>query len=248
MHNLGSTRSAQKSNHLLLTPDTFVRTTLPGMTDCRAILHVSPALGAQFTQYTAEFEPRGTLGPTPAQRFLYVIEGQVNAEANGMSHVLGPRGYAFIPAGMTHRIHAAQKSRAAIIEKRYESSNEVEPPHFIVGSEDELPSHPLENDPDLQVKCLLPDEMSYDFAVNTMVYQPGASLSVVEMHVMEHGLIMLEGGGIYRLGDSWYPVTTGDFIWMAPWCSQWFGAIGKVPAKYLIYKNSNRHPLVDLDR
>ena len=54
---------------------------------------------------------------------------------------------------------------------------------------------------DLQVKCLLPDEMSFDFAVNTMVYQPGAALSMVEMHVMEHGLLMLEGGGIYRLGD-----------------------------------------------
>jgi (S)-ureidoglycine aminohydrolase len=85
--------------------------------------------------------------------------------------------------------------------------------------------------------------MSFDFAVNTMVYQPGAALSMVEIHVMEHGLIMLEGGGIYRLGDSWYPVTAGDFIWMGPWCPQWFGAIGKVPAKYLIYKDWNRHPL-----
>jgi len=47
-----------------------------------------------------------------------------------------------------------------------------------------------------------------------MVYQPGAALSMVEMHVMEHGLIMLEGGGIYRLGEFWYPVTAGDFIWM----------------------------------
>ena len=48
-------------------------------------------------------------------------------------------------------------------------------------------------------ECLTPDEMSFDFAVNTMVYQPGAALSMVEMHVMEHGLTMLEGGGIYRL-------------------------------------------------
>jgi len=62
----------------------------------------------------------------------------------------------------------------------------------------------------------------FDFAVNTMVYQPGAALRMVEMHVMEHGLIMLEGSGIYRLGDSWYPVTAGDFIWMGPWCPQWF--------------------------
>ena len=46
-----------------------------------------------------------------------------------------------------------------------------------------------------------------------------------------------------RLGDRWYPVSAGDFIWMAPYCLQWFGALGKVPAKYLIYKPWNRHPL-----
>ena len=111
------------------------------------------------------------------------------------------------------------------------------PPRAIISSEDAVSSHALGDDPDLQVKCLLPDAMRFDFAVNTMVYQPGAALSMVEMHVMEHGLLMLEGGGIYRLGDSWYPVTAGDFIWMGPWCPQWFGALGKVPAKYLIYKD-----------
>ena len=76
-----------------------------------------------------------------------------------------------------------------------------------------------------------------------MTYQPGAILPMVESHVMEHGLLMLEGQGIYRLGDRWYPVVAGDFIWMAPYCLQWFGALGKVPAKYLIYKPWNRHPL-----
>jgi len=60
---------------------------------------------------------------------------------------------------------------------------------------------------------------------------------------MEHGLLMLEGGGIYRLGDAWYPVAAGDFIWMGPYCPQWFGALGKRPAKYLIYKDWRRHPL-----
>ena len=83
----------------------------------------------------------------------------------------------------------------------------------------------------------------FDFAVNTMTYQPGAALGMVEVHVMEHGLLMLEGGGIYRLGDRWYPVQAGDFIWMGAFCPQWFGAIGKVPAKYLIYKDWNRGPM-----
>jgi (S)-ureidoglycine aminohydrolase len=29
---------------------------------------------------------------------------------------------------------------------------------------------------------------------------------------------------------------------MAPFCPQWFGAIGKQPAKYLIYKDWDRYP------
>ena len=89
----------------------------------------------------------------------------------------------------------------------------------------------------------MPDGPGWDFAVNTMTYAPGAALAMVEIHVMEHGLLMLQGGGIYRLRDHWYPVTAGDFIWMAPYCPQWFGALGKTPAKYLIYKDWYRHPL-----
>ena len=248
MHKLGQTRSAQRPNHLLLTADTFVRTTLPEMKDCSAIVHISPALGAEFTQYTAEFASGGTLGGTTAQRFIFVIDGAVKLEIDGKSSKLAARGYAYLPEGSNHRIVATKVSRVAVIEKRYQALASAEPPPAIVSSEDKVSAQPLDGDPDLQVKCLLPDEASFDFAVNTMVYQPGASLSMVEMHIMEHGLVMLEGGGIYRLGDSWYPVTAGDFIWMGPWCPQWFGAIGKVPAKYLIYKNWNRHPLAGPQR
>jgi (S)-ureidoglycine aminohydrolase len=243
VHNLGQTRSSHQHNHLLLTPDTFVRTTLSRMKKASAIVHVGPALGAAFTEYTAEFEAQGELGNTSAQRFIYVLEGVVMLEAKSERHELAARGYAYLPEEFSHKIVAKEKSRVAVIEKSYERIEKTEPPRMLVSSEDSVSSHALDGDSDLQVKCLLPDEPQFDFAVNTMVYQPGAALRMVEMHVMEHGLIMLEGGGIYRLGDSWYPVRAGDFIWMGPWCPQWFGAIGKVPAKYLIYKNWNRHPL-----
>ena len=243
MHNLGQTRSSHQRNHILQTLDTFVRTVLPGMKNASAIVHIGPALGAAFTEYTAEFEPKGELGNTSAQRFIYVLDGAVTLESKGKRHELGARGYAYLPEDCSHKIVAKEKSRVAVVEKPYERIEKMEPPRLIVSSEDSVSSHALDGDSDLQVKCLLPDEPPFDFAVNTMMYQPGAALSMVEMHVMEHGLIMLEGGGIYRLGDSWYPVRAGDFIWMGPWCPQWFGAIGKVPAKYLIYKNWNRHPL-----
>lgn len=243
LNHLGQTRSFHQRNHLLLTPDTFVRTTLPGMKGCAAVVHVGPVMGAGFTEYTAEFEAGGELGGTSAQRFVYVLDGEVTVELAGKMSPLTSRGYAYIPEGMPHKVIGNKASRVAVVEKSYLAIREAKAAAAIISSEDAASSHALNDDPDLQVKCLLPDEMSFDFAVNTMVYQPGAALSMVEMHVMEHGLLMLEGGGIYRLGDSWYPVTAGDFIWMGPWCPQWFGAIGKVPAKYLIYKDWNRHPL-----
>jgi (S)-ureidoglycine aminohydrolase len=243
LHNLGQTRGARHADHVLLTPDTFVRAPLPGMKRCTAVVHAGPALGAAFTEYTAEFEADGVLGNAPGQRFAYVLEGDLEVEAGSTNAALGPGGYAYFPERLEHRVTATRESRVAVIEKVYQKLESSHPPHMIVSSESAVQSQPLAGDPDLQVKCLLPEAPNFDFAVNTMTYQPGAALSMVEMHIMEHGLLMLEGGGIYRLGESWYPVSAGDFIWMAPWCPQWFGAIGKVPAKYLIYKNWNRHPL-----
>jgi len=243
VHNLGHTRSAHRSDHLLLTPDTFVRAPLPGMKNATAVVHVGPACGAAFTMYTAEFESGGELAPATTQRFFYVLDGGLRVHVGGRGHDLGPKGFFYAPANAAHQATAFEKCRAIVIEKNYVANAGSQHPGIVSGSEETTAAIALNGDPDLQVRCLLPDNPSFDFAVNTMTYQPGAALSMVEMHVMEHGLLMLEGGGIYRLGDSWYPVTAGDFIWMGPWCPQWFGAIGKVPAKYLIYKDWNRHPL-----
>src|SRR5271156_6536380 len=117
MHNLGNTRSSKQPNHLLLTPDTFVRTALPGMKACAAIVHAGPAMGARFAQYTAEFESGGELGASTAQRFLYVLEGQLTLEVDGRQNDLVTRGYAYLPEGAAHRVVATKPSRAAVIEK-----------------------------------------------------------------------------------------------------------------------------------
>ena len=236
MQNLGHTRSSLKSDHYLQTPDTFVRASLPGMTRATAVVHTGPAAGARFTEYTAEMETGGALAVTKLQRFLYVLAGSVELE----NRQLGEGGYAYIPPGRLHEVSALAPSRVAVIEKDF--LGEGTPPEFFSANESDRPSQALLGDSSLQVRALIPDAADFDFAVNTMTFEPGASLSMVEMHVMEHGLLMLEGGGIYRLGDSWYPVSAGDFIYMAPFCPQWFGALGKSPSKYLIYKDWNRHP------
>jgi (S)-ureidoglycine aminohydrolase len=243
MQHLGLTRSSLKHDHLLQTPDTFIRTPLPGAEGVEFVVHAGPQLGARFTQMTAEFAAGGALGPAPAQRFLYVIEGKLELKAGGETHVLAPGGFAFLPQGTPHTLIALTASRAAVIEKAYETQPGAAAPEMAVGNESDVAPVALMGDDSLRVRSLMPDGPPYDFAVNTMTYDPGAALSMVEIHVMEHGLLMLEGGGIYRLGDAWYPVEAGDFIWMGPYCPQWFGALGKRPAKYLIYKDWRRHPL-----
>jgi (S)-ureidoglycine aminohydrolase len=236
MRSLGQTRSANRSDHILQTPDTFVRAPLPGMQKATAIVHVAPAAGARFTQYTAEFEAGGSLVPTSVQRFLYVLEGELEVEGA----TLVSDHYAYFPAEHAATVSAKSAARVAIIEKPYQPLPGVSVPAFFTGRESEIAGTALMGDDALQVCALVPDHPSFDFAVNTMTYLPGATLSMVEMHVMEHGLLMLAGGGVYRLGDFWYPVAEGDFIWMAPFCPQWFGALGKTPSKYLIYKDWNR--------
>ena len=241
---LGQTRSTSQPTHLLHAPDTFVRTKLPGMDKAVGIVHVSPAVGARFAQYTAEFEPDGNLGSTPNQRFVYVTEGELTVELAGEKHHLAKDGYVYIPQGLWHRISAVGAAKSEVIEKPYGASAGFPLPEAFIGSEPAIVSTPLMGDESLRVKALMPASESYDFAVNTMLYYPGAALAMVEVHIMEHGLMMLEGGGIYKLAESWYPVTEGDFIWMAAYCPQWFGALGKTPAKYLIYKDWNRGPFL----
>lgn len=235
MHQLGHTRSSHQADHLLHTPDTFVRAPWPGMTHATAIVHTDRS---KFAQYTAEFGPQGELAAAHHPRFVYVLEGELQT----LGKTLLPGAYAYL-APPESRITSRNGARAAVIEKPYQAFPATPAPVSFTGDESAIMPQPLAGDPDLEVRSLLPTDPAFDFAVNTMTFAPGAALPMVEIHVMEHGLLFLAGGGIYRLGDHWYPVTQGDFIYMAPYCPQWFGALGKSPAKYLIYKDWNRPPL-----
>jgi len=206
-------RSANHPDHRLQTPETFVRAPLPGMRNATAIVHTSPAGGSAFVQYTVEFERAGSLAACGDQRFVYVLDGRISVG----SKVLGAGGYAYIPPGHATPVCSDAAARAAIFEKPYQQLSGVDVPALMTGAESDVTATFLGDDPWLEVRGLVPDEAAFDFRVNTMTYQPGATLPAVEIHVMEHGLLMLEGGGLYLLGSQWYPVHAGDFIWMAPY-------------------------------
>lgn len=239
---LGQTRSSRQPTHLLQTPDTFIRTPMPGLVGGEAIVHAAPALGAKFLQYTAEIAPKGKLMPGAHQRFLYVLEGDAAIIGPGLDQTVRAGAFVYMPATQPTTLIANTACRCAVIEKRYEPLPGVAAPSAFVGNESAIPAVPLGGDPNLLVRSLLPASFAFDFAVNTMTYAPGAALSQVEIHVMEHGLLMLAGSGPYLLGDTTYQVGPGDFIWMAPFCPQWFQADASGEAKYLIYKDFNRTP------
>src|SRR6184192_877761 len=121
MHQLGQTRSVHRRDHTVLTPETFVRAPLPGMKKGTAIVHAAPAVGAGFTQYTAELEAGGCLADLPdsCERFLYVLDGKITIEFAGERHSLATTDFAYIPAQLLHSLTAVAETRLAVIEKRY---------------------------------------------------------------------------------------------------------------------------------
>ena len=246
MEPFGTSRSRVCQDHALIAPDSFVRSPLPGWKGARGVILVAPRMGARFTQFLALMEP-GAIAAPPSpgvERVLYVLDGKVEVELiRGVPHTLGPGGFAYLPPDGECPLRAIAESRLCVFEKRYETRPGIEPPEARAGSERDVPGEPFLGDPDARLQVLLADEPAFDLAVNVFTYQPGATLPMVEVHVMEHGLLMLDGQGIYRLADSWYPVREGDAIWMAPYCPQWFVAMGKGPARYLYYKDVNRDPL-----
>ena len=53
------------------------------------------------------------------------------------------------------------------------------------------------------LRKLLPTTPEYDFNMHVMTFEPGEFLTVKEVHFNQHGLLLLEGQGIYRLADKW---------------------------------------------
>ena len=161
MNHLGQTRSAHRPDHLLHTPDAFVRTPLPGITGGMSIVHVSPAGGAAFTQYTVELEPGGVLAPAylPAvQRFLYVVSGSVNLKSlsTPTTATLTQGGFAYTPPEILDQVAATIPTVLQVIEKPITVLRESPDPEILLGNEAAIPPVPLNGDPDLLVRALLP--------------------------------------------------------------------------------------------
>lgn len=242
----GHTRAHVGPRHALITPANHVASVLPGVTGATSIVLINEALGAGFAQLLVTFQPGGAaqIPASGLETFGYVMEGEAVVSLASSERKLAAGGYFFCPAGEAWSLRdPTAGTRLTLFQKRYQPVAGVAAPRSLFGDAAAVQGGPFLGDPAADLKVLLPDEPVFDLAVNLFTYQPGGHLPFVEIHVMEHGLIMLAGAGVYRLEDRWYPVEAGDVIWMGPYCPQWFVAMGKTPAQYLYSKDVNRAAL-----
>lgn len=238
----GITRSVVARDHALLTPDSHVPAPLFGWENTAGVTLISPRMGAGFVQYLASLTDASCSTPARAgvERFVYVLSGDIQVGTTRLE----TGGYAYLPPECDRMVSCAQQANLLVLERMYVPRAGTLPPSPVLGQEQNIDGLPFQNDPHALLKTLLPaNDVAFDMAVNIFTYQPGATLPNVEVHVMEHGLMMIAGAGVYRLSDAYYPVREGDVIWMAPYCPQWFVAMGKAPARYLYYKDMHRDPL-----
>jgi (S)-ureidoglycine aminohydrolase len=239
----GNTRTSVGARHALIAPDGHVPSRVPGIENATTVILISPAMGAGFTQFLVTFNQAGRafFPADDHERFVFVIRGQLELNVDAPAGELGEGGYAFVPAGQPLELtRSSEGTQLIFFVKKYVPLAGAPEPALIVGQEKKIVSQPFLGDETARLQVLLPDSPSFDLAVNVFNYQPGAHLPFVETHIMEHGLLILEGLGVYRLDNAWYPVAAGDCIWMAPYCPQWFVAMGKSPVRYLYYKDVNR--------
>lgn len=235
-------RARVERDWALLPPEGVAESVLPEWEGTASKILAAPAMGAGFAQYDLTIATDGgtqqTL-PEHVEAFLFVHSGKVRCDVNGSGQTFEPGGYTYMRPGSRFMVHADTDAKLTWLKKRYVPFGGSRP-WDVFGNEREMPGETYMGFEGLILKTLLPVDPAFDMAMNIFTFPLGASLPVIETHVMEHGLVMLQGQGVYYLGREWMEVQAGDFIWMGPYVPQSFYATGGEPARYLYYKDVHR--------
>lgn len=240
----------------------IVTSNLPGFTNTRSWILARPIAGfaTTFSQLIVEIGPGGG-AQRPEQEegvegVVFVTSGELELtlagsgsgsgsnDDEGESHVLGAGGYAYLAAGAAWSI--ANRGAAPVsfhwIRKAYEPIDGIAPPASFVTSDAVVEPREMPGTDGAWAtsRFVDPDDLAHDMHVNIVTFQPGGSIPFAETHVMEHGLFVLEGKGVYRLNGDWVEVEAGDFMWLRAFCPQACYAGGPGPFRYLLYKDVNR--------
>jgi (S)-ureidoglycine aminohydrolase len=240
----GHNRTMVTPHYAVMPPEGILESRLPGFRDTLVRFHTSPSMGAGFAQALLEIgADAGTTRPIDdgLEHFLYVLSGALDISAEGRTECLELGGYAYVPAGTALSLHALSAGARAIwIKRPYQTVTGHAAPPVLFGRRDAVERR-LKHTDGRAWQHLLPDEdLGFDMAVNILSFAPGTYFPFVETHIMEHGLYMLQGQGLYLLGREWHECWAGDFVWMGSYVPQQFYATGWEETAYLLYKDVNR--------
>jgi (S)-ureidoglycine aminohydrolase len=241
---IGSNRTMVTPHYAVMPPEGILESRLPGLEKTRIRFQTSPAMGAAFAQALLEIAPGGgTTAPLRdgLQHFFYILEGAVELSADGETRQAGPGDFCYVPAGGTYSIRTTgAEARAIWIKKPYQAAPGIAPRGAFFGQRDAVPKVNKHTAGRSWQALLGEADLSMDMEINILSFAPGTYFPFVETHIMEHGLYMLEGQGLYLLGRDWHECWSGDFVWMGPYVPQQFYATGWGETAYLLYKNVNR--------
>ncbi|MFK7889850.1 MAG: bifunctional allantoicase/(S)-ureidoglycine aminohydrolase [Granulosicoccus sp.] len=201
-----------------------------------------------FSQSIVEVLPGGgSSKPEPSSHVecvLFLMTGELRLTIDGATYDIVAGGYAYIAPGTNWQIDNQANAPACFhwIRKSYRAVDGLDMPDCFVTSDREVDPTPM---PDTggawaTSRFVDSDDLRHDMHVNIVTLQPGASIPFAETHVMEHGLYVLQGKGVYRLNQDWVEVEAGDYMWLRAFCPQGCYAGGPLPFRYLLYKDVNR--------
>lgn len=229
----------------------IVTSFLPFWEDSRFWVIARPMTGfaETFSQYIAEVLPGG--GSTHpetdkgVQAALFVVGGTISLTIAGQQYDLEEGGFAYIPPDVPWTLvnKGAIPAQFHWIRKAYQWVEGLPAPDVIVTNEKDVPMNPM---PDTDgawgtTRFMDSTDLRHDMHMTIVTLEPGGLIPFAETHVMEHGLYVLEGKGVYRLNKDWVEVEAGDFMWLRAFCPQACYAGGPGPFRYLLYKDVNRH-------
>ncbi len=228
-----------------------VTSRLPGWEKSRMWVLARPLSGfaETFSHYIVEVEGGGGSDRPEymdgVESVLFVASGALDLKYNTAHAKLTPGSYVYLAANEAWCIRNLWTGTATFhwIRKNYEAVRGVRAPESFVLSEADVQPEAMPGTRGnwTTTRFVNPDDVSHDMHVNIVTLQPGARIPFAEMHVMEHGVYVLEGRALYLLNQDWVEVEQGDYMWLRAFCPQACIAGGPGPFRYLLYKDVNRH-------
>lgn len=231
----------------------IVTTALPFWENARFWVLARPLSGfaETFSQYIVELGPDGGSDRPEtdpmAETAIFVVKGELRITLSGTPNDMTEGGFCYLPAGSDWTVQSASAGCTFHwIRKRYQAVDGLDAPDAFFANERDISPAPM---PETEgawatTRFMDPADLRHDMHVTVVTLQPGASIPFAETHVMEHGLYVLQGKGVYHLNQQWVEVEAGDFMWLRAFCPQACYAGGPEPFRYLLYKDVNRHAIL----